>query len=802
MIDERVSTSRGTAEAAAKLGGLTLIVCAAVTLLVVQAAPGRADDAPAAPEAKVTPLTTRLIEQRYDNQVKPLLSKYCGDCHFDGADKGEVTLDRFASLASVQNDRVTWQKVADNVLTHSMPPAKRQTQPSDEERKAIVAWVREALEFCDCTGPRDPGRVTIRRLNREEYNNTIRDLLGVADFKPAADFPADDSGYGFDNNADVLTMSPLLVEKYLAAAEAALDKAIVTDPPPPTVVKLDGTELDGAGGRSGRRGERRTLATNGEAYATVQLPAGGAYEIRVKAAADQAGDEPARMALRVDDREVETFDVAATRRSYKDYEVELELEGGARRVAVAFVNDFWDETRPDGQRDRNLTIESVEVVGPLDGPPPAPSEAQRKLLFATSGDDAAAKVLGRFAARAYRRPVSAEEVARVVALYSGARADGESFEKAMKLAMSAVLVSPNFLFRIEREQSDDPAKPYFIGSDELAARLSYFLWSSMPDDALAAAAASGELRQTGVLQAEVKRMLADPKAQAFVRNFVGQWLVMRNLEHHSVSRERYAEFNERLRADMTREVELFFANVIAEDRSVLELLDSDYTFANGRLAKLYGLKDVEGDEFRRVSLAGTPRGGVTTMAGVLTVTAMPSRTSPVKRGKFVLDQLLASPVPPAPPTVMPLSDRRDEVKKGSVRQRFEAHRADATCVACHARMDPIGFAMENFDAIGRWRDTDAGFPIDASGKLPEGESFTGPAELRKVLVGRKDEFVRALVEKMMTYALGRGLQNSDGCTVREIADAVAKDGYRFSALVNGIVTSDAFQKRRAKRAVE
>jgi hypothetical protein len=277
---------------------------------------------------------------------------------------------------------------------------------------------------------------------------------------------------------------------------------------------------------------------------------------------------------------------------------------------------------------------------------------------------------------------------------------------------------------------------------------------------------------------------------------------MRNLEHHSVDRERYKDFNEKLRGDMTREVELFFANLVAEDRNILELLDSDYTFVNERLAKLYGIVGVTGDEFRRVSLAGTPRGGVTTMAGVLTVTAMPSRTSPVKRGKFVLEQLLASPPPPPPPNVMPLSERRDEVKKGSVRQRFEAHRADASCVACHARMDPIGFAMENFDGIGRWRDKDGDFAIDAAGALPEGESFNGPTELRKVLMTRKDEFVRAMVEKMLTYALGRGLQNADRRTVREIAADVAKDGYRFSALVNGIVASDAFQKRRAKRPGE
>jgi hypothetical protein len=601
-------------------------------------------------EAPDTSSTT--IEQRYAGEIKPLLSKYCGDCHLDGASKGHVDLEPFKSLASVQADRVTWQKVADNLSVHAMPPAKRKTQPSDEERRLIGAWVKEAIDFCDCSGPRDPGRVTIRRLNRVEYNNTIRDLLGVSDFKPAADFPADDMGYGFDNNGDALTMSPLLIEKYLAAAEQALEKA-------------------------------------------------------------DAG------------------------------------------------------------------------------------------IFGTATEDeeqAATRMLEQFAARAYRRPVSSEEVVRILELFKRARTASADYREAMKLAMSGVLVSPNFLFRAEQERSEDPAVAYAIGDHELATRLSYFLWSSMPDVALRTRAETpGALRDPETTKAEISRMLADEKSSAFVTNFVGQWLLMRNLAHHSVDRFRISGFSEELRRDMTLEVEMFFANLIRENRSILELLDSDYTFVNERLAKIYKLEGVTGEEFRRVSLAGTPRGGVLTMPGVLTVTAMPGRTSPVKRGKFVLEQLLASPPPPPPPNIPSFRDRRDDSAKASLRVRFEAHRSDASCIACHARMDPIGFAMENFDAIGRWREKDGGFVIDASGELPEGQSFNGPAELRKVLMGQKDEFVQALVAKMLTYALGRGMELSDRCTIREISEAVAKDGYRFSSMIDNIVASDAFQKRRAKR---
>jgi hypothetical protein len=751
--------------------------------------------------------TVQSIQRRFDADVKPLLIRYCGDCHFDGVMKGDLDLGKFSTLASVQNARVTWQKVNDNLLAHVMPPGKKKLQPTDAERRAIVAWAKEAMDFCDPTAPRDPGRVTIRRLNRNEFDNTIRDLLGLVDFHPAdASFPADDTGYGFDNIGDVLTMSPLLAEKYLAAAEQALDQAIISDASSVgarTLARVDASKLQGYGDPD----SPRVIDSEGEAYASIDFPIKGHYEIRVQAAGDQSGSEPAKMTLKLDGRDVKTFDVDAVRESPQHYSTKLDVPGGKHRVSIAFVNDFFDPKLP-ANCDRNLVLYDLEIVGPLDGPKPGQLELRRKLLFVEPGEngaterDAAAKVLERFASRAYRRPVAVGEVNKLLALFQSARSRGENYEKSVKLVLSAVLVSPNFLFRIEQERETNPDKPYLIGDHELASRLSYFLWSSMPDETLSSVAASGKLRDPAVLREQVRRMLADPKSSEFVTNFVGQWLVMRNLEHHSVDTEINKRFNEPLRADMLREVETFFANLVREDRSVLDLLDGDYTFVNERLAKLYGIEGVTGNDFRRVSLAGTPRGGVLTMAGVLTVTAMPARTSPVKRGKFVLEQLLASPPPPPPPNVPSLSERRRDMQSASLRTRLEAHRADPTCVACHARMDPIGFALENFDAIGRWRTDDQGFAIDAKGSLPEGETFDGPVALRKLLMQRKDDFVKALVEKMMTYALGRGLENYDRCTVKEIAAVVAKDGYRFSTLVNEIVSSDAFQKRRAKRVGE
>lgn len=813
MTNVGLNLRRLTTPAAA--AGVLAAVCAAVAVwaggLGTEAA--RADEAPAAPptvEVLSLPAEAQAIQLRFETQVKPLLNKYCADCHLDGMDKGDIDLSPFASLESVQKAKQTWQRVADAVRHKAMPPEKKKVQPSDDERKLIETWVKEALAYCDCSGPRDPGRVTIRRLNRNEYDNTIRDLLGVSDFKPAADFPADDSGYGFDHIGDVLTMSPLLVEKYLAAADQVLDKALGTGQPQQPgesrIAKFEGGELRGSGG-----GNPRRFASEGEAGRHVDIPTQGRYAIRVEAGADQAGGEVARMAVRLEGRELRVFDVEADDESPKRYDAEVELPPGTHRVATAFVNDYWDPSKPAGERDRNLVVYHVEVVGPLDAPPPpppGPTDWQKKVVFAVPGQDglsdeqAAAKVLERFAATAYRRPVTPDEVAKLLTLYRAARSEGDDYVRSVKLAMSAILVSPHFLFRIEQERDADPARPYAIGDFELASRLSYFLWSSMPDDALFATAAAGKLREPETLKGELRRMGADPKASAFVSNFIGQWLELRNLDTLSIERRVYPDFDDALRGDMRREAGMFFESLIRDDRSVLDLLNGDYTFVNGRLAKHYGIAGVEGDEFRRVSLAGTRRGGVLTMGGVLMVTAMPTRTSPVKRGKFVLEQVLASPPPPAPPEVEPLSDGRNERRQGSVRQRFEAHRSDATCIACHARMDPIGFAMENFDSVGRWRDTDGEFPIDASGSLPEGETFNGPDELRAVLVARKGEFVEAFVQKLLTYALGRGMENFDRCTVKDIAAALEKNDYKFSTLMEQVVMSDAFQKRRAKKSSE
>ncbi len=555
---------------------------------------------------------------------------------------------------------------------------------------------------------------------------------------------------------------------------------------------------------------------NGEVYEQHEFVATADYEIRVRAETDQAGSEPARMVLRLDGKDLKAVDVPAVRGKPETYTLRERISGGSHRLAVAFVNDFYEPKKPDPKkRDRNLIVDSVAIDGPIDAAAPAPSAGQQRILFVMPGkgvseSDAATAILGRFATRAFRRPTHDDEVARLMTLYGTARHDGEGFVASLKVAMTAVLVSPHFLFRVELDsdtgfQADhDVSVPTvrLLNDYELATRLSYFLWSSMPDDELSGMAAAGKLHEPGVLEAQVRRMIADTKSKALVKNFVGQWLELRNLENAHPSERRFPQFDGKLRDAMRREVEMFFASVLHEDRSVMTLLDADYTYLNERLARHYGIPNVTGEEFRKVSLAGSStagrRGGVVTMAGVLTLTSMPARTSPVKRGKWILSEILGDAPPPPPPGVPTLPSKPVDGSPLTFRQRLEQHRVDVTCASCHARMDPLGFALEHFDAVGAWRDLDGTHAIDATGKFPGGQSFDGSEALKHILLARQNDFVRCLVEKMLTYALGRGLEDYDRRTVYEICQRVAQSDYKSSSVVLAIVNCDAFQKRRMK----
>lgn len=756
---------------------------------------------PAAVASALPAPTTAQMEQQFKSKIQPFLQNNCFKCHANGKHKGDVSLDKFTSFASIQSDLDTWQSVHDELEQHDMPPEK-EPQPPVDQVATMLRFTSQALDFVDPSAPRDPGYVAIHRLNRTEYNNTIRDLVGV-DFQPADDFPADDTGYGFDNIADVLSMSPLLAEKYLAAAEQVMDKAIVLENPNrPRIVKYEAEKMSGgyltAGGRE--------LATNGEITLEHKFPASAEYEFRIEAEQDQAGTEAAKMVFSVAGQEIKTFDVPNRRGHPKIYTVRAHIEAGNQPISFAFTNDFYDPDNPNPKRrDRNLYVDSFELEGPFGLGPPEPSDIQRRLLFCgpadgSAGESFAQQILRRFASRAFRRPANSNEINRLLKIYQQERIDGSSFQQACKVALTAVLVSPHFLYRIENDPPNSSA-PHPIDDYELASRLSYFLWSSMPDALLLNIAGDHRLHDRAVLDAQVKRMLADPKANAFIHNFAGQWLELRNLAQVSPDPKIFPHFDPALRDDMGKEAELFFGNLVKQNRSALELLDCDYTFLNDRLARFYGIDNVSGDQFRRVQFTpaeSKERGGVLTMAGVLTVSAMPNRTSPVKRGKFILDQILGTPPPPPPANVPPLQEAGPSTKVQSVRERLEEHRANPACAACHAKLDPLGFALENFDAIGRWREKDNGIPIDSTGSLPNGEEIDGSAGLRKVLMDHKEQFLRAFVSKLMTYALGRGTTQADAMMIRQIYRAAERNDCRMSSIMSGIVHSDAFLKRRPK----
>jgi len=696
---------------------------------------------------------------------------------------GELKLDDYLARADLVADRETWEKSSKKLHAGEMPP-EEEPQPEAAERDKVLTWIDGRLARFDCGQERDPGRVTIRRLNRNEYNNTIRDLLGV-DFHPADDFPSDDVGYGFDNIGDVLSMPPILLEKYLGAAEKIVERALGTSQANLVTEEITGGQiLDGGA---------RILPSQLEVRTKVRLFGEGDYMFRVRAYGEQAGDEPVRMALYLDDKLVSNFDVKAVAADPQVYEGWIRTKGGRHTYSVVFLNDYYEPEKP-APNDRNLIVNNLEVMGPY--PPsfkqiiPREHTPENKMLLAR-------EIVNTMTARAFRRPSRAGEVDRVLALVELAQREGENFNASIGLGLQAMLVSPHFLFRVEMDpEPDNPGAVRTLNDFELATRLSYFLWSSMPDEALFAHAKQGTLRSGDNLEQQIKRMLGDPKAQSLVENFAGQWLQLRNLKTAAPDKRRYPDFDEALRTAMLQETELFFAAVMREDKSMLDFLDGPYTYVNERLARHYGIADVKGNEFRRVDLDGQQRGGVLTHASVLTVTSNPTRTSPVKRGKWVLENILGTPPPPPPPEVPPLEEEAGAVASGSLRERMEQHRSKADCAICHNRMDPLGFGLENYDGIGGWRTEDDKFPIDPSGVLPGGQSFSGPRDLKAVLKARQDEFVRCLAEKMLTYGLGRGVEYSDKCTVEDIAKAMRANDYKFSSMIMAIVRSDPFQKRR------
>lgn len=735
----------------------------------------------------------------FGRQIAPLFQQYCVSCHGGARPKASLALDQFPDEAAFRKDPKLLEALRGNLSDNLMPPEGK-NQPTPGERDRLLRWLDGQLTKAAREAKPDPGRVTMRRLNRVEYNNTIRDLVGV-DFQPAEDFPADDVGYGFDHIGDVLAVSPLLLEKYLAAAEQIMARAIVV-PPPVTEKLFPADELKSTVPDSLRGGRFRWLYRNGAAYFQIPYAQEGEYVFRIRAFQRKAGDEPAKMSVRLDEKEIRVFEVEATQERPKFFEVRHRVAPGEHRFSVYFINDYYQPDDPDPEnRDRDLVIESIHVRGPLNVKLARP-ESHRQILVEMpdrnlSKADAARKILERFATRAYRRPVQPAEVERLLQLFDRMDRAGEPFERSIQLTLQAVLVSPHFLFRVELgAEPGSTAEVQALSDFELASRLSYFLWSSMPDEELFRLARAGELHKPRVLSAQVRRMLRHPKAQALTENFAGQWLQLRTLATIQPDPKLFPDFDPALREAMRKEAELFFASLLHEDRGLQELLQADYTFVNERLARHYGIPDVTGPEFRRVTLPQGQRGGILTMASTLTVTSNPTRTSPVKRGKWILENVLNAPPPPPPPEAGDLSEDEEDIASGSLRQRMEKHRTKTECAVCHAKLDPLGFGLENFDAIGAWRTHDGKFPIDPAGELPGGKGFRSPQELKAILLAKEEEFRRCLIEKLLTYALGRGMETADRATILHISDQVRKQGNRLSSILEQIVLSDAFRKRR------
>lgn len=737
---------------------------------------------------------------RYDTDAKPLLDKYCISCHGNDKQKADLNLEVFAGNVELYKERDLWEIVRDYVEEREMPPENK-LQPSEEERIQLVQFINEELAKFDCDELEQPGKVTLRRLNRAEYNNTIRDLMGV-DFKPAADFPLDEVGYGFDNIGDVLSLSPILMEKYLAAAEQVVVKATLTDIPAwPPQQKLE-AETFRSRDEDIVRAEDNVMGFYREGTATklFRVTEEGTYRLNIRAYGQQAGSDPARLSVKINRRESRVIDVPAYDTEPEIYTVEVQLPASSHRLELGYINNYnrQDNPVPALNGDRNLFVDHVIVEGPLEKPRPALPESHTRIFTESPARGEEIKVARRllkpFVSRAFRRPASDSEIDRLAKLVELALDQKAKFEEAVQVALQAVLASPSFLYRWELEGSESDAETRALSPYELASRLSYFLWSSMPDDELFARAADGTLGQPDVLQAQVMRMLLDPKANALVTNFAGQWLQFRNLDSVTPDPDLFPTFDDELRTSMQEESELFFSAIMRENRSILEFLDTDFTFVDRRLAEHYDLEGDFTDEFRRISIeSGSPRGGILTQASTLALTANPTRTSPVIRGKWVLEQILGTPPPPPPPNVELLDETKEAAASASLRERLEIHRAKPECATCHEKMDPIGFAFENFDAIGKWRDLDGNFPVDPSGVLPDGRSFNGPKDLINILKN-EDTFVRTIVEKMLTFALGRGLEYYDRCATDEITASVIAGDYRFVELVNAIVLSEPFQK--------
>jgi hypothetical protein len=752
--------------------------------------------------------------ERYRKEIQPVLEEYCYNCHGEGRKKGGLSLDGDGSFSDTKH----WYAVWKNLETQMMPPSDK-AQPSPEKRTALLRWIERSVFRLDPANP-DPGRVTIRRLNREEYKNSVWDLVGVR-YDTSEAFPPDDTGYGFDTVGDVLTVSPLLLERYLEAAGEVAKKAAVESGPRIPVATVTPWEWVWPDGK--KKPVSSTPVSFGESARSVRYfpapPAKGRYRVtssfRVTGSAE-ATENTVRVLVRLgkgadggkQDPEVGAGKLGWEFKKELVLESEVDLEpGGQRCLSVELTPD---QPPLEGQRMLSAQLMSVSLTGPLDGSHmeygpnyrqvfldgPPPDGAQERSVYRR-------KILGHLAYRAYRRPVDTGVVDRLVKVAEvGEKEAGGRFDEGIARGLVAILGSPRFLFRAETQpEPNNPGVVVPVDEYALASRLSYFLWSSVPDGELLKEAASGTLRKN--VRQQVDRMLRDGRVGRFVDNFVGQWLQTRdvlgvNIELYPIFGQQPPDFGP-VRVAMKEETEELFAHVLREKLPLVELLTAKYTFLNEKLAGYYGVPGVQGAQIRRVDLPeGSPRlGGILTQGSTLLVTSNPTRTSPVKRGLFILDNILGSPPPPPPANVPQLEAVKKRGSKMTMREAMELHRKEPLCASCHARMDPLGLALENFTAAGSYREKDGDKPVDTAGKLITGEVFSTPADLSRIIAeARREDFYRCVAEKLLTYALGRGLEYYDTVTVAGIVEQFKREQGTLRALIDAVVESAPFQKRR------
>ena len=823
---------RSILKAVVMCAGLATVVAATGSPL----AAGPQAPSPATPTQQISPSSASTSPER------ALVNRYCVSCHNERLKTADLRLDN-VNIDDLGSGAAVWEKVVRKLRAGRMPP-KGRPRPDKGTNDAFVAWLETGLDRAAAAAP-NPGRLVPHRLNRVEYTNAIRDLLHL-EIDGTSLLPADDAGFGFDNIGDVLTITPALLERYLIAAQRISRLALGDPTIPPAIERYQTPYLTLRQGE--RMSEEQPFGSRGGTVVRHTFPVDGEYIIRVRLERHALSighlvrglDITNEIDVRIDGERVHMFTLGGDlpedaavydnspggRQDFLKHaddalDVRLPVKAGPRTIQVSFRKTNWEvegigpktlpvvswgftaatETARDSGR-IHMGVDNIQIVGPYNGTRPEDTPTRRRIFVCdpTSVDDeapCAQTILSTLARRAYRRPVTEEDLRILLDFYEDGRRRGD-FETGIQAALKRLLTDPEFLVRVEHDPVDaTPGTAYRITDLELASRLSFFLWSSIPDDELLDLAIRGELSDPSVLQQQVQRLLADDRAEALLGNFFGQWLWVRNMENVAPDPKVFPDFDDNLREAFQRETELFLQSQFNEDRSITDILTADYTFLNERLAGHYGIPGVYGAHFRRVPLTDGRRAGLLGHGSILTVTSYANRTSPVVRGKWVLENLLGTPPPPPPPNVPPFPEG-EGASFTSVRERMEQHRANPVCAACHNDLDPLGFAFENFDAVGKWRDLDGTTPVDPSGAFPSGTPFAGPSEFRNALLEHRDLFVPNLIEKLMTYALGRGVEYYDMPAVRKITRDIASDDNRWSSLILSIVKSDPFQIRRSE----